>query len=144
MHVTFPTALCKRASRPRSAISYDGKLTGNEDSPVSGIKFAALHPDFGYLLYPARWFPVNGYTTNRFAADLHITAPAEYRVIASGDAKTDAAQERRTLYSFHYEKASFPGSIAIVKGDATRVSSQGITSRSSSATTQAAASAGLR
>jgi hypothetical protein len=25
---------------------YDGKLTGQEDSPVSGIKFAAIHPDF--------------------------------------------------------------------------------------------------
>ena len=26
---------------------YDGKLTGKEDSPVYGIKFAAIHPDFG-------------------------------------------------------------------------------------------------
>ena len=41
---------------------YDGKLTGQEDSPVYGIKFAAIHPDFAYLMYPARWFPVNGYT----------------------------------------------------------------------------------
>src|SRR5581483_9675118 len=31
--------------------------------------------------------------------------------------------------SFHYDKASFPGSIAIVKGDGVRVSSQGITSQ---------------
>jgi hypothetical protein len=41
------------------SLTYDGKLTGDEDSPVPGIRFAALHPDFGYLLYPARWFPVN-------------------------------------------------------------------------------------
>ena len=33
---------------------YDGKLSGQEDSPVYGIKFAAIHPDFGFLLYPAR------------------------------------------------------------------------------------------
>ena len=39
---------------------YDGKLTGNEESPVFGIKFAAIHPDFAYFMYPARWFPVNG------------------------------------------------------------------------------------
>ena len=32
---------------------YDGKLTGQEDSPVEGIKFAAIHPDFSFLLYPA-------------------------------------------------------------------------------------------
>jgi len=107
-------------------LTYAGKLTGNEDGPVSGIKFAALHPDFGYLLYPARWFPVSGYTTNRFAADMHITTPADYRVIGSGDLKTDRAGDGGTIYSFHYENASFPGSIAIVKGDPVRVSSQGI------------------
>ena len=35
---------------------YDGHLTGQEDSPVYGIKFAAIHPDYAYLMYPARWF----------------------------------------------------------------------------------------
>ena len=108
------------------SLTYDGKLTGNEDSPVSGIKFAALHPDFGFLLYPARWFPVSGYTANRYTADLHITTPADYRVISGGDSKTDTAKNGIT-YSFHYDKPTFPGSIAIVKGDGTRVSSQGIT-----------------
>ena len=38
---------------------YDGKLSGQEDSPVYGIKFAAIHPDFAYLLYPARWMAAN-------------------------------------------------------------------------------------
>ena len=55
---------------------YDGRLTGNEESPVYGIKFAAIHPDFAYLMYPARWFPVSGYTTDRFAADMRVTVPA--------------------------------------------------------------------
>lgn len=128
LHINFANALAK-GQTCEIAISYDGKLTGNEDSPISGIKFAALHPDFGYLLYPARWFPVSGYTTNRFAADLHISTPADYRVIASGDLKTDTAKNGGTLFSYHYEKPSFPGSIAIVKGDGTRVSSQGITTQ---------------
>ncbi len=126
--VSFPNALTKHQPAEVS-ITYDGKLTGNEDGPVSGIKFAGLHPDFGYLLYPARWFPVNDYTVNRFAADLHITTPSEYRVVGSGDLKTDAAGNNRTIYSFHYEKAGFPGSIAIVKGDPVRVSSQGATAQ---------------
>ena len=38
--------------------AYEGRLSGNEDSPVYGIKFAAIHPDYAFLLYPARWFPV--------------------------------------------------------------------------------------
>jgi aminopeptidase N len=126
--VSFPGALHKNQASEVS-LTYDGKLTGNEDSPVSGIKFAALHPDFGYLLYPARWFPMSGYTVDRFTADLRITTPSEYRVVASGDLKTDAASNGRTIYSFHYDKASFPGSVAIVKGDPVRVSSQGITSQ---------------
>ncbi len=125
--VSFPGGLQKN-QHSQVALTYDGKLTGNEDSPVYGIKFAALHPDFGFLLYPARWFPVSGYTTDRFTADLHITTPSEYRVIASGDLKTDRAANGRTIYSFHYDKPSFPGSIAIVKDEPVRVSSQGISS----------------
>jgi len=108
------------------SLTYDGKLTGDEDSPVPGIRFAALHPDFGYLLYPARWFPVNNYSINRFAADLNITTPEGYHVIGSGDSKTATAAAGGTTSSFHYEHTSFPGSIAIVKSEATRVSSQGI------------------
>ncbi len=111
------------------SLTYGGKLTGDEDSPVNGIKFAALHPDYGYLLYPSRWFPVSGYTTDRFMADLHITVPAEYRVVGSGDVKSDRAANGGTTYTFHYDKASFPGSIAIVKGDGVHVSSEGIGSQ---------------
>jgi tetratricopeptide (TPR) repeat protein len=128
LRVVFASGLQK--GQPTTLIlSYDGKLTGEEDSPIPGIKFAALHPDFGYLLYPARWFPVSGYAVNRFSADLHITAPAEYHVVASGDAKTSPGKDGATVSSFHYEKAGFPGSIAIVKGEPAHVSSQGISSQ---------------
>ena len=67
----------RRWSRTKPAqipFSYEGQFTGTEDSPVYGITFAELKPDFGFLLYPSRWFPVNGYTVNRFKADLRITA----------------------------------------------------------------------
>ena len=125
INVAFPGGL-QPNQHSQLTITYDGKLTGEEDSPIYGIRFAALHPDFGYLLYPARWFPVSGYSTNRFTVDLHITTPAEYRVIASGDMKTDRASNGGALYSFHYDKPSFPGSLAIVKDQPVHVSSQGI------------------
>ena len=35
-------------------------------------------------MYPARWFPVSGYTTDRFAAEMHITVPTGYTVLGSG------------------------------------------------------------
>ena len=125
VRVMFPGGLTK--NQPTSvSLTYDGKLTGEEDSPVSGIKFAALHPDYGYLLYPARWFPINNYSINRFAADLRISTPEGYKVVGSGDLKTDRAPNGGSTYSFHYEKTSFPGSIAIVKNDPVRVSDQGV------------------
>ncbi len=127
LHVTFPGSL--PAKQPSQiTVTYDGKLTGSEDSPVSGLKFAALHPDFGYLMYPSRWFPVNGYTIDRFQSDLHITVPSEYSVVASGDMKTAPAAGGQTTYLFHYDQASFPGSVAITKGNPVKVSSQGINS----------------
>src|ERR1035438_3268135 len=77
---------------------YDGKLTGQEESPVYGVKFAAIHPDFAYLMYPARWFPVAGYSTDRFAADLRIAVPAGYKVLASGfDSQAQSANGKTTV-----------------------------------------------
>jgi hypothetical protein len=35
-------------------------------------------------MYPGRWFPVSGYTTDRFAADMHVTVPAGYTVLGTG------------------------------------------------------------
>src|ERR1035438_6819510 len=77
---------------------YDGKLTGQEESPVYGVKFAAIHPDFAYLMYPARWFPVAGYSTDRFAADLRIAVPDGFKVLASGfDSQAQSANGKTTV-----------------------------------------------
>ncbi|HXN46642.1 MAG TPA: M1 family aminopeptidase [Bryobacteraceae bacterium] len=110
----------------RVVFYYDGRLTGKEDSPVFGIKFAALNDDHGFLLYPARWFPVAGYTTDRFTADLKITVPAGYTVLAPGIEKHEAAGDGVT-FSFAYDHPSFPGSIAIVQGDPARITAEGVT-----------------
>jgi tetratricopeptide (TPR) repeat protein len=108
------------------AFFYDGRLTGQEDSPVEGIKFAAIHPDFAYLMYPARWFPVSGYTTDRFAADVRVTVPSGYTVLGSGMDSRQAAGAKN-VFEFKFEHPSFPGSIAVVKGDPVKVPSEGVT-----------------
>src|ERR1017187_5683919 len=74
VRLTFDPPLAKGQPVTLS-FTYDGHLTGSEDSPVYGIKFAAIHEDYAYLLYPARWFPVNGYTADRFSADVNLTVP---------------------------------------------------------------------
>jgi hypothetical protein len=112
--------------QPASVVfHYGGRLTGNEDSPVFGIKFAALHEDHGFLLYPARWFPLAGYSTGRFTADLRLVVPAGYTVLASGMERHETAGDG-VAYSFKFDHPSFPGSIAIVQGEPVRVSAEGV------------------
>ncbi|HXP83099.1 MAG TPA: M1 family aminopeptidase [Bryobacteraceae bacterium] len=106
---------------------YDGKLSGSEESPVFGIKFAAIHPDYAFLTYPARWFPVNDYTSDRFAMDLKVTVPQGYKVLASGLDSNETAPAGMTATRFKFTQASFPGSIAVVRGDPKVVSDSGAT-----------------
>jgi hypothetical protein len=105
---------------------YDGRLTGNEESPVYGIKFAAIHPDFSYLMYPGRWFPVSGYTTDRFAAEMHVSVPAGYTVLGTGFDTHDTTAGKN-IYNFKFTRTSFPGSIAVVKDQPVKVPSEGVT-----------------
>ncbi|HEX3875951.1 MAG TPA: M1 family aminopeptidase [Bryobacteraceae bacterium] len=124
VRLTFNPPLPK--GQPYSAtFYYDGRLTGDEESPVSGVKFAAIHPDFAYLLYPARWFPVAGYTTDRFAAHLQITVPTGFAVLGSGLASTQP-QADKTQFELKFDRHSFPGSIAIVKQAPVNVQSEGV------------------
>jgi tetratricopeptide (TPR) repeat protein len=124
LRLSLPESM-KKGQTGSLTFTYDGRLSGKEDSPVNGIRFAAIHTDFSYLMYPARWFPVSGYTTNRFAADLIITVPAGSRVVASGDEKSDAAGDK-TVFSFHFAKLSFPGSIAVVQGEPKKIQESGV------------------
>jgi len=105
---------------------YDGKLSGDEESPVFGIKFAAIHPDGSFLLYPSRWFPVNDYSTDRFSSDLKVTVPEGYSVVASGTDSKETAPAGQAAFRFKYEQSSFPGSFAVVRGEAQMVASGGI------------------
>jgi hypothetical protein len=125
VRLNFPEPLTK--SKPSIlTFTYDGRLAGAEDSPVYGVKFAAIHNDNAYLLYPARWFPISDYTVDRFTADLRITVPAGYKVIASGTETSDRAPGDKVTYTFHFTHPSFPGSIAVVQGEPARVTSQGV------------------
>ncbi|MGH9448641.1 MAG: M1 family metallopeptidase, partial [Terriglobia bacterium] len=66
-----------------------------------------------YLLYPGCWFPVNGAGFNRFSATMRITAPAGQTVIASGEPSAPASTADGDVYTFHYDRQSFPGTVLI-------------------------------
>ncbi len=125
IRVSFPEPLAK--GKPSTLVfRYDGALTGSEASPIYGIKFAAIHKYFSFLLYPARWFPISGYTSDRYTYEAKITVPAGNRVIASGTEKTEPAAAGKACYSFSTLKPAFPGSIAVVQGEPVSVSSEGV------------------
>ncbi len=95
---------------------YDGTITGSEDGPVQGLKLAAIEEPISYLLYPARWFPMNGYMIDRFTAEMHIRVPSGMQVFASGS--TGAAKhvtlsdgKQGDEYDFNWTKPGFPGTV---------------------------------
>ena len=95
---------------------YDGTITGNEDGPVEGLKLAAIQEPISYLLYPARWFPMTGYMTDRFTAEMHIRVPSGMRVIASGSLggpKHVVLSDGKPgdEYDFNWKKPGFPGTV---------------------------------
>lgn len=125
VRVVLPEAFPR--GKPASlTFDYAGRLTGEEESPVWGIKFAAIHPDYAYFMYPSRWFPVYDYTADRFAMDLTVKVPQGYRVAASGLETT--RDDPSGLFIEHYEfaQSSFPGNFAVLKGDPVRISSSGL------------------
>jgi tetratricopeptide (TPR) repeat protein len=118
VRVQLPEGITKDASTTLT-FEYEGILESADESPVQGLKLASIGDDTTYLLYAARWFPVNAYGINRFTATINITVPAHMVVIGSGKetassspAKKGAAGGLPTkTYTFVWSKPSFPGTI---------------------------------
>lgn len=92
-------------------VSYGGSLASADGSPVENLKLAYVGTEGSYLLYAARWFPVSGYSVNRFAASMRITVPSEETVIASGQALAPLRQTGKVTYIFEFDQPSFPGTV---------------------------------
>lgn len=66
---------------------YAGQLQNNEDnSPIKGVRLAAINADAAYLLLPARWFPLTNYPTNRYTGIFKIQVPENFQVAGTGKA----------------------------------------------------------
>jgi len=119
VRVQLPKPLSKDASTSLT-FEYDGTLETADDSPVQGLKLASIDDETSYLLYAARWFPVNEYGINRFTATISITVPAHMVVIGSGKETVSETTESKKaavaalptkIYTFAWDKPSFPGTI---------------------------------
>ncbi len=124
VEIYFPQPL-ERGKPVTVTFQISGRLGGEEESPVYGITFAAIKSDHAWLLYPGRWFPVSGYTTDRYQMELIVRAPAGFRAVSSGIAlPADGGQAA----VFRSTSPGFYGSLALVQGEPRRVQSEGSTS----------------
>jgi len=113
-NATISIALASPMSKGASAtitFVYDGTLSGSEESPVEGLKVASIGDPISYLLYAGRWFPMVGYLTDRFTANIHVQIPAGYRVIGSGSTGSPHDAGGMQEYEFNWTRSSFPGTI---------------------------------
>ncbi len=78
-NLTVQVGLAKPLPKGQTAtisLEYAGNLADAEHSPIEGVQLAYIGEEGSYLLYPGRWFPMTGYSVDRYTAELHITAPA--------------------------------------------------------------------
>ncbi len=108
--IALPSPMSKGATATFTFV-YGGTLSGSEESPVEGLKVASIGDPISYLLYAGRWFPMVGYMTDRFTAEIHVTIPAGYRVVGSGSTGSPRSVSGGQQYSFNWTKPSFPGTI---------------------------------
>ncbi|HZD48215.1 MAG TPA: M1 family aminopeptidase [Silvibacterium sp.] len=91
---------------------YSGALESDAGGPVDGLKLAYVGDPTSYLLYAGRWFPMVGYTTDRFTADIHVKVPTGYTVIGSGaQGGSKPAAGGESEFDFSWKKPGFPGTI---------------------------------
>jgi len=64
--------------------TYAGPLANEENSPVPGVRAAAITRDGAYLLLPARWFPLTNYPSNRYTATFRLNVPDAFAVAGTG------------------------------------------------------------
>src|SRR6266700_3040964 len=87
--------------------TYAGLLFNEENSPVPGLRAAAINKDGAYLLLPARWFPLTNFPSNRYTATFRLNVPDSFAVAGTGKssaptpmAAKNAVEGRRLLYTF--------------------------------------------
>ncbi|MGC2298509.1 MAG: M1 family aminopeptidase [Acidobacteriaceae bacterium] len=117
--VVTPLATLPRGQSVTWTFHYSGKLESDAGGPVEGLKLAYVGEPISYLLYAGRWFPMTGYMTDRFTSEIHVKAPAGYRVVGSGSTgKPKEVGGGEQLWDFKWDKPGFPGTIIVGKFEA--------------------------
>ena len=63
---------------------YGGPLSSRINGPQRDVRLAYMGREGGYLLLPARWFPLTGYPANRYTGVFQIEVPGTMVVVGTG------------------------------------------------------------
>jgi hypothetical protein len=63
---------------------YGGPLSSRMNNPDQGARMAYFAKEGGYLLLPARWFPLTDYPSNRYTGIFQIEVPGTMTVVGTG------------------------------------------------------------
>jgi aminopeptidase N len=114
--VNLPTPVAP-GSKITLTFSYAGPLANEENSPVPGVRAAAITRDGAYLLLPARWFPLTNFPSNRYTATFRLNVPESFAVAGTGKASAptptrgkNAVEGNRLLYTFECDTPAPNGS----------------------------------
>ena len=87
--------------------AYAGPLANEENSPVPGVRAAAITRDGAYLLLPSRWFPLTNFPSNRYTATFRLNVPDSFAVAGTGKASAptptkgrNSVEGNRLIYTF--------------------------------------------
>ena len=113
VQVILPQPMAKNL-QATVTFEYNGVLKDTDNSPIDGVRTAAIADPISVLLYPGRWFPITGYLTDRFTAEMHITVPTGETVIGSNSGSPSSPKPQlggHTQFDFSWTKPGFPGTI---------------------------------
>ena len=63
---------------------YGGPLSSRVNNPEEEVRLAYIGREGGYLLLPARWFPLTDYPANRYTGVFEIEVPGNMTVVGTG------------------------------------------------------------
>jgi tetratricopeptide (TPR) repeat protein len=117
--VQLPTPVAT-AGHVTLTYTYAGLLFNEENSPVPGVRAAAINKDGAYLLLPARWFPLTNFPSNRYTATFRLNVPDTFAVAGTGKASAptampakNAVEGGRVLYTFECKNAAPHGTFVV-------------------------------
>ena len=63
---------------------YSGPLSSRINDPAQGVRLSYIGKEGGYLLLPARWFPLTGFPSNRYTGTFQLEVPGTMTVAGTG------------------------------------------------------------